>query len=458
MKKTILFALSLSTIINAQSLKTSIQEVISTNPAVLEKLKNYNLTKKDVTGAKAGYYPKLDLSLGFGYEKTSKEDDVGLKTVDSLGVGVYQNTLKLTQNLFNGFATTHKVTQQEHRTVSASYSYIEKVNETSLEMVNIYLQVMKDEELLQTSKENIEINEEIFTKVKKLYDSGLTTLSEVNKIEASLSLAKSNYVVQENTLLNINYNMKKVLGKFLDTKEMSKPDFNTTMPKTLEDASEFAIKHNPSLIVSKYNIKLAQASLKEKSAPFYPSIDIEISQSFNKNLSAIEGTEDSFRAMAYLKYNIFNAYSDDVAIQQGKTRINQEQELQNDLKRQVVESLELSWVAHEKLSLQLEHLLNYKKYSLKTLKLYSKEYDLGRKSLLDLLSAQNAFIGSKSQIIETQYNILFAKYRILNAMGMLVPSILGSIDNIYSEVGLKGTLKVKVDNDNFILNEETIKD
>ncbi len=445
MKTALLLALSLSTILNAQTLQTTIREVINTNPTILESLKNYNYTKGDIDSAKSGYYPKLNLSLGLGYEKTSKENAKGITTVDALGLSTYKNTLTLTQNIFNGFATTHQVMQQEHRKVSAAYSYIEKVNHASLTMVDNYLQIMKNEELLKTSEENIEINEEIFIKVQKLYDAGLTTLSEVNKIETSLALAKSNYVVQENTLLNINFNLKRVLGRFLDSKKMIKPSLDTLMQKTLEEASEFAMNNNPSLLVGKYNIKLAQASFKEKSAPYYPSLDIELSQSFNKNLSAIEGTEDSFSAMAYLKYNIFNGFSDNVALQQSISRIHQEVEAKNDLKRQVLEKLELAWISYEKLSLQMKYLKDYKKFSLKTLKLYSKEYDLGRKSLLDLLSSQNDFIGSKSQIINTEYSILFAKYQILDAMGILVSSVLKDMDTTYSNVALNSTSKVEVD-------------
>lgn len=72
-KKLLLLALSLSTVINAESLKDTVDEVLTTNPIVLERLKNYNMTKEDITTAKAGYYPKLDLSLGTGFEHTEKK-------------------------------------------------------------------------------------------------------------------------------------------------------------------------------------------------------------------------------------------------------------------------------------------------------------------------------------------------------------------------------------------------
>jgi len=467
MKKNLLFVMFIASAINAQDLKTTINEVLSTNPTVLERLKNYNATKEDITSAKAGYYPKLDLSLGGGYEETQRKDWDNVSTVshngqqvDSLGVGVYQNSLTYTQNLFNGFSTTYQVSQQENRTISAAYSYIEKANSTSFEAVNKYLQVVRQTELLKTAKENVDIDKEIFKKVQKLYEAGLTTLSEVNKIESSLALAKSNYVVQQNTLQDVEYNMQRVLGRYLKAKDMEKPTLNVTFPNTLEEATEFAMRHNPSLLVSKYNIKLAQDQYKEKKAPFYPRLDIEVSESMNKNLSGTEGEDNRFRAMAYLRYNFFNGFADKAALQKSISQIHQEVQTKNDLRRKVIEGLNLAWAANEKLANQLKHLKEYKKFSLKTLTLYAKEYDLGRRSLLDLLSSQNDFIGAKAQIINTEYSMLFAKYRILDAMGTLVSTVAGGED-VYANVGLKGQtpknediLPIVYDRDNDLITDD----
>lgn len=456
MKLKIATALLVTTALYSQNLKTTVSETLSTNPVILEKLKNYNATKEDIATAKAGYYPKLDLILGVG-----QEDGKSATTQENFDYNVYQNSLSLTQNIFNGFETTYRVQQQESRTVAAAYSYIETVNDVSFEMVNVYLQVIKNKELLDIQKENIEINTEIFKKVQKLYNAGLTTLSEVNKIESSLSLAKSNYVVQENNLLDSIYAMQRVLGRHLEPSEMSRPVFDVALPATIEEATQFAMQNNPSMLVGKYNVKLAQATYNEKKAPFYPSLDLEISQNNNKNLSGVEGKYDNFKTMLYLKYNLFNGFADKAQLQKSVSSIHQEVQTKNSLRREVIEGLSLSWSANEKLTNQLEHLNDYKKFSVQTLTLYSKEYDLGRRSLLDLLSAQNDFIASKAQIINTEYSILFAKYRILDAMGVLVSTILGGTETIYSNVGLNGkspqnsdSLPISYDMDNDLIVDE----
>lgn len=266
MKYKIFISMSLITLLNAQDLPSTIKEVLSTNPVVLERLKNYNVIKEDKISAESGYYPKLDLVLGLGRESTKRSS-----RTNTFDFTVYQNSLTLTQNIFKGFETTYQVEQQANRAISAAYSYVEKVNDTAFDMLESYIQVMKNTELLQTAKENVDINQEIFIKVKKLFESGLTTLSEVNKIESSLALAKSNYIVQENTLLDASYNMQRILGRTMDPASMIRPSFDGQLPNSLEEAAQFAIENNPSLLVSRYNIKLAQAAYKEKQSPLLPS-------------------------------------------------------------------------------------------------------------------------------------------------------------------------------------------
>ncbi|WP_457743203.1 TolC family outer membrane protein [Sulfurimonas sp.] len=436
MKRKILLSLFIGLSLNAADLKTTLNELISTNPIILERLQNYNATQEDIDNAQSGYYPKLDLNLGAGYEKTQRTNQAGGTADKTYNFNVYQNSLKYTQNLFNGFSTTNLVKEQELKTVAAAYNYIEKVNNTSFDFVNAYLELMKNHELLETAQENVQINADILSKVKRLYKSGFTTLSEVNKIESSLALAKSNLVVQENNILDKSFTVERLLGHKLDINTMSKPSKDIIIPQTKEAIIKLAMQNNPSLLVSEFNKRVAQATNKEKKANYYPKLDIEISQSMNKNLSGIEGNDDTFRAMAYLSYNIFNGFSDKHSIAKSYAQIEQENQNIHTNKRKILETINSAWASNKKLQEQLIDLKNYNKYSSETLDLYRKEYSLGQRSLLDLLSSQNDLIKSKEQVINTNYSILYAKYRLLDAMSMLVTSILDNTQ-VYSHVGLK---------------------
>jgi len=433
-----------ATVTQALTLKESIIEAMGSNPVVQERLKNYRATQQDLGVAESEYYPSLDFRAVAGYNKagTLKNNNANRPwdhAVRDITYNNYEASLTLTQNLFDGFGTTNKVNYQEARILAAAYKYIEVANSIAFKMTGAYLDVMRSYELLQTARENVQINESIYNKVKDLYDSGLTTDSEVKKIESSLSLAHSNLTVQLNNTRDKEYHFRRILGRLPDVSKMQKPSLDVAMPQSIEKAALYAINHNPSLIVSRYNIKGAQSLWKQNKNGFYPKIDLEVSQFFNDQNKAFTGfdvPDDRFRARLVLNYNIFRGGSDSATAQKNISKINQEIEIKRDLKRQVIEGLDLSWNSYTMTALQLKDLREYKSFSEKTLELYKSEYDLGRRSLLDLLTAQNDVINSRSQIITAEYAYLSAKYRILDALGLLPTAVIGDSKEFTSKVNL----------------------
>jgi adhesin transport system outer membrane protein len=448
--------------VEALTIKESVIEVMDTNPVVQERLRNYRATREDLNVANSEYLPSVDFRASLGYTKAGmlkSGNSSWNHRVRDENYGNYESSLVLTQNLFDGFGTTYKVSYQEARILAAAYNYIEKANDIAYRMTNAYLNVLREYELLQTARENVQINEEIFKKVKDLYDSGLTTDSEVKKIESALSLARSNLTVQKNNTRDKEYNFRRVLGRMPLVAQMQKPDLNVSMPTSVERAAEYAINHNPSLLVSRYNIKGAQALWKQHQKEFYPKVDLEVTQNFNdvEKRNAFDQPDDRFKARVVLSYNLFRGLADRATVQKDVSKINQEVEIKRDLKRQVIEALDLSWNAYEMIELQLKDLRDYKVFAEKTLELYKEEYDLGRRSLLDLLTAQNDVINSRAQIIKAEYDYLLAKYRILDAMGLLPLAIVGDTKEFDARVNLYvnsdasqviDTLPVKYDVDN----------
>jgi adhesin transport system outer membrane protein len=473
-KLSLLFLTSLvfSTSSQSLTLKESIVEAIDTNPVVQERLKNYRGTQQDLNVAESEYYPKLDLRLSAGINKqgmlkNSTDGNDYDHLVPENTYGSYESSIILTQNLFDGFGTENKVDYQEARILAAAYNYVEKANDIAFKMTNAYLNVVKSYELLQTARENVQINEAIYSKVKDLFDSGLTTDSEVKKIQSALSLSRSNLTVQMNNTKDNEYNFRRILGRMPDITKLQKPEMNLAMPDSIERAALYAINHNPSLIVSRYNIKGAQSLWKQHKKEYYPTVDLEVSQTYNdyENSPSLDQADDRFKIRIVMNYNIFRGGADRANAQKDISKINQEIEIKRDLKRQVIEGLDLSWNAYEMIGLQLKDLYEYRKFSEKTLELYKEEYDLGRRSLLDLLSAQNDVINSRTQIITAEYDRLFAKYRVLDAMGLLPMAIVGDTHeftkrvNLYTNVDAEEILdtlpvKLDVDSDNIVDDED----
>ncbi len=435
----------------ATSLKQVVAEVLDTNPIITERLRNYRATREEVNIADAGYYPTLDLQSSVGRKYTGNFSGTPEETYD-----VFQNSLVLRQNIFNGFSTHEQVNYQKMRTLAAAYSYLEKANDVTLQTINVYLELLKEKELLDNSKINVDHNTKLYNKVSKSYKAGLTSLSEVSKIRSSLSLAKSNMMVQKNRLSNAMFNYRRVTGRLLSYKKLTKPNFNLKLPTNMQKASMYALEYNPSLLVGKYNIKGAEALYRESKSKFYPKVDVELSENYNQNYNEYTGDDDRFQAMVVVSYNLFNGGADEAAKRHKLSKLSQEVSVVDDLKRQVIEGMDLSWGSYELALDQIPFLKDYQSQSKETLKLYSKEYELGERSLLDLLATENDLKRANDELIAAKYNLLLSKYRILDAMGLTMASIMGNVQTYYRRVGVHGkeqvtvrdTLPVSFDSDN----------
>ncbi len=455
--RSIIAALLLGNSLMALSLNQAVHESLQTHPVIQERLNNFRATQQDLKIAEAEYYPSLDARAVAGYNHAGEQYSHVVSP--DLEYTNYESSLTLTQNLFNGFGTRHKVDYQEARVMAAAYNYIEKTNDIAFRTVGAYLHVLRAKELLETAHENVEINTDLFNKVKTLYDGGLTTKSEMNKINSSLSLAKSNLTVQENNFRDTFATLRRFTGHEVDPTVMSKPDLKAFMPESFERAAMVAIDNNPSILVGRYNAKGAQALMNENKKGYYPKLDLEVSQFFNDahhDNNGFDQPDDRFRARLVMNYNLYRGGADRATEQKNISKVNQEVQTTLESKREALEGIEFSWNAYEMIAKQLVDLREYKKYAETTLDLYKDEFDMGRRSMLDILAAQNDLIGSRQQIINAQYDELYARYRILDAMGLMVVAVLGSADEYTAKVNIgnrkasiiSDTLPIKLDQDN----------
>ncbi len=450
--------------VSAQTLKQDVLEVLNTNPIVTERLKNYRSVQQDLNIAKSKYLPRVDLRSTASYNKSGKF----MSDVKDQEFRSYENSLKLTQNIFEGFRTTHQIDYEEARLLAAAYNYIEKANDISFKMVNVYLNVLKNYEILQNAKDNVAMNEKMLVDIKNLYNARMVTKSDLLKVQASLAMAKTNLITNINNARDAEFNFTRVLGKRPIVSQMKVPNLKVSMPESIQRATLFAIKNNPSLQVSQYNIEGAQALYKRDKYTYYPKLDFELEQKYNDTSldnNGFDSPDDRSIARFVLTWNLYNGGADKALIQKKLSKIHQEVAIKRDLKRQTIEGLELSWSAYEIVNQQIAELEIHSKYMDETLSSLTSEYKMGKKSrrtILDLLGASNDVINAKSRMITAKYDKLFAQYRILDAMGLLVTVIAGDEKEYRARVNLGvdkvtqtlDTLPISLDVDNDKIADE----
>lgn len=403
--------------LQAETLKEVVENVLKTNPDVLTKTNHRRSIDEELKGAKGGYFPKVDLTLGYGKERT---ESPSIPSNPSLTRR--EAEIKLGQMLFDGFGVSSEVNRQKARLNSSAYLTYGTAEETSLSAVEAYIEVLRQQDLVALAKANMENHQRTHDQIQLRSESGVGRKADLEQARGRLSLAKSNLLAVQSNLIDAETKYFYVIGN--NPKDLTKPQIQEhLLPKTESEAIEIAANNHPILKSSLSDVESAQAQHQAAKSLLYPRLDLELSAARNDNVSGIEGNNNNTQAMLRLRYNLFKGKSDSARVDQTSLLTQEATQVSNRTRRQVEQSTKLSWNAYTTAGERLSHLKDFATASEATREAYSKQFNLGQRTLLDLLDSENEYYTAHTSYVTGQYTQLFASYRLLQSEGRLLESL-----------------------------------
>lgn len=401
----------------ALNLRDAVDSTIRTNPEVLVQSNEHLARLEELEQAKAGYKPTVDLSAGVGYERTDN-NSTRARGYDWHSLTRKEAALNLRQMLFDGFATSSEVDRQTARIESQKLTVEGSSENLGLKAVDLYLQVLRHKDLMALSSENLEAHARVYDQVELRSNSGVGSSSDLAQIRGRRSSASANLLADDVNLRDAETNFLRVVGLLPEGLEQVAGAADK-IPATQEEAIRIALENHPTLKSADADVAATVAQYKASKHAFYPRFDLELGARLGEDLDGTEGRDDDMTAMLRMRYNLFAGGKDQARTNQTARLINEAKEVRNNTYRQVVESMRLSWAAYEATKMQLTYLEDHVVASEKTRDAYSKQFNLGKRTLLDLLDNENELFEAKRSKSEAWYDHLLAQYRILAAMGML---------------------------------------
>jgi len=405
------------TIANAETLREAIEYTLSTAPDVMIPKKSRLATDELVKQARAGYFPKLDIALGYGREK-SVNPTIKTEGRDSRTLTREETAIILRQNIFQGFATKNEVKRRKAQVNSAAYDVNDTIQDIALRVTEVYLGVLENRELLKIAKNNLEAHKRTYSMISKRTESGLARQSDLVQVKGRLALARANMQSAQGNLIDAETNYLRTVGK--RPGKLVKPKMDDDMlPKSDEESVQMALDNHPTLKSAKYDIDETHAQRGAARSKFWPQLDFELSTSHNHHLDGVKGSNNDYLAMLKLNYNIFNGGADRARVQETAYQIEEATEIQNRTYRQVIENMKLSWNSLVTSRIRLVNLKIHAQSSRSTVISYRKQFTLGQRTLLDLLDSENEHFESQVSYVGGLYTESFSKMRVFNAMGKL---------------------------------------
>jgi len=415
---------------SAMSLKDAISLVIQTNPDVNGAMRDRRAVDYELRQGRGLYYPQIDIQASGGPEWTeSSSVDEGDPTLSQSphdnGIGMLRGDASITlqETIFDGFDRDNEVDRQKARVASAANVVQDKGQINSFDAVRFYMDVLRNQERILNAEDNVKAHEDTLALVQKRAELGGGNIADVRQAEARLATARTNLKTIQGQLRDSQANFQRTIGVAPGELDPVTFSYDSMIPEDVEKSVAHAIEVSPKVQGAKYDVVAADHLLGRQESSMYPKLTLQASAAVNHHDNGIEQTGHSANALLVVDYNLYRGGADLARIREFKWRKQEAIDAVRQQERIVAEDVRLAWSQRQTQHDTVETLTEEYDKNVETQKLYEQQFDIGQRSLLDLLNSRNEVFNSKDQLITAQSNEITSNFQILAAQGELVQAV-----------------------------------
>ena len=422
----------------SQTLEQAVAHTLDTNPEIRIAFNRFKAREEQVNQAIAGYMPTIDISGGYGWEQTnspSTRRKAGQGDVDNEGVIELERGeagFSIKQMLFDGFYTSSEVDRYSFEASAEQWALFAAAEDMALDVAKVYVNYIKSEQVLTLAEKNLLSHQDIYAQIKERTDSGLGSIADLSQITGRRARANANVISAKNNFYDAKAQFVRVVEKQPEDLIVPVPD-DDMIPEDLITSVKLAQDNHPILKSSTSDINAAKNERESALSNYYPKLSLELDGNWNNDLDGedgfnqfsqnVGGHSNDLVAMVRIKYNLFSGGKDRAREKEASYKIGEAKEIRERAYRQVVEGVSLAWNAYELLVPQKMYIQEHVVAAKDTQVAYSQQFNLGQRTLLDLLDTENELFEARKDYLEAEYDEILSEYRILNATGRLLESL-----------------------------------
>ncbi|NMP78306.1 TolC family outer membrane protein [Pseudoalteromonas arctica] len=391
-------------------------KAIENNPEVQEAWHAFKSSIYGVDAARSGYLPSVDVSASAGYERRNYgiEEEYNRNTAE----------LSVTQMLYDGFRTSNTVDRFKRIQLIRYFELISQTEQTALEASIALLDVQKFKELVQLAEANLQEHESVYQQIEQSVSAGVARAADLEQISGRLSLAQSNVLTEYSNLHDVSARYLRVVGE-LPMNDIKQADLDeNNIPISVNQALDVAYKNSPSFYASLYNIEAQKANAKAQKAAFHPNVDLSARYgSQDRDELGQNETRTEARVGIDISYNLYNGGLDSANLEQAYQDINIAKYQRDQACIDIRQSLQIAYYNVTILEQKLPALNQHRESSTKVKIAYKDQFDIGQRTLLDVLDAENESFQSTRSYIVALYDRQSAILTMLKEMGKLLPAL-----------------------------------
>lgn len=398
----------------ALTLRDAVERAVLKNAEVRFRHQNFlaSIAEQDV--ARGGWRPRIDLDANTGRKNTLSPGQASAADYDNTAT-----TLTLRQTLFDGFATSKDVERLGFAKLASYYDLLSASDQLAQESAKAYMDVLRYRELVNLARDNYATHADVQAKLESRVKAGVGRRVDLEQAAGRMALAESNWLTEAANLHDVTTRYQRLVGELPADALAPAPNLAKHMPLR-EDYVATTVRANPEFQSAVANIRTYRADLGLRKASNYPTLELRASTGTERNRNGVSGDYRDSALQLFLNYNLYRGGSDTAKAQQYAAKLGAAYDLRDKACQDVRQTALIALNDITKLQTQLGLLAQHELSTAKAREAYRQQFDIGQRSLLDLLDTENELFEARRALINAENDLQLARARVLTVQGRIL--------------------------------------
>jgi len=391
----------------AQQLDAAVRQAIDHHPEVTARLNALRAAENEARYARGAWLPRIDLEASVGRDS----DRITSRSPASQSLSRNGLALSASQTLWDGLATRDEVQRLDHAVQTRYFEFQSTADDTALEAAKAYVDVLRYRELVKLAEDNYVQHKYVSDQLQLKKSAGVGRGVDVEQANARLALAESNLATEVANLHDVSARFLRLVGQAPSPVLARPTSLQGNLGSSQTDVLSQALAHSPAISAAVENLRAAQAQAQGKESAYQPKVEARVRSGVGKNFDGVQNQKRDTAAEIVLNWNLYNGGSDQARVKQYADLINQAADLRDKACRDVRQTTAIAHNDIAKLTTQLGALDRNVLAIAKARDAYRQQFDIGQRSLLDLLNAENELYTAKRAYANAEWDLQTAQAR-----------------------------------------------
>ncbi len=411
------------------SLQEALAVAYETNPQLSAAQAGLRATDEGVAQANANWRPTISASGTYGVEQYKISGVPAWLSTHPL-----QAQIGVTQNIFRGGRTYAEIGKAKAQVRAGRAQLLAAEQTVLLSAVTAYMDVVRDTAIVNLRQQNVAVLRKQRDATALEFKAGSLTRTDVAQSEARLATAVADLTTAQGQLAISRSGFMQTIGRPAETLDGS-PTLPVIVPGNEDDALSLALKQNPALVTAQENEVAAGYAVDDAIGALLPQLSVQggysySQQSYSSSLGA-GSVVHGLGAMAQLNVPIYQGGAEESSIRQAKQLHAQAEMNVNATDRQVRDAVSSAWNTFQAAQATITSNRATAEADEIAFKGVSKEQQVGGRTIIDVLNAQQELLNAQVSVVTSQRNAIVAAFQVLAAEGTLTAKSLGLKVKLY---------------------------